>query len=131
MGGILLKVSIVLILFILFSCNSKQPQVKKNESEIATFDDIVEKDSLVYVKNENILFSGTIVKKESLQRIVQELNYSNGKKNGQEIHYKYFYSDVPIVVLEGNWSNGKKTGIWKSHDGSGQMTIIRDYDKIK
>ena len=122
----------ILVLFIIslfiFSCNSKHEQTKEVKVEGYTYADVTEQDSLLYLKNENVLFSGVIVEKDSRGRIVKELNYQNGLKHGSEIHFEYFESDLAVVVMEGNWTNGMKSGIWKSHDGEGQMTVIKEYN---
>jgi antitoxin component YwqK of YwqJK toxin-antitoxin module len=117
----------ILLLIYIFSCNSKHEQSREVEGQIYSQSDVIEKDSLLLFKNKNALFSGILVEKDSSDRILLELNYKDGLKHGQEIRYEYFYTDLPVVVLEGNWTNGIKSGIWKSHDGEGQTTVIKDY----
>jgi len=122
---------ILLIVFtslVMFSCNSSPEKVTKEISKYYTNVDVVEKDSLLYFTNNDTLFSGGIIEKDSVGRIIKEIEYENGLKHGSEIHYEYFESDLAIVVLEGNWTDGKKSGIWKSHDGEGQMTVIKEYN---
>ncbi|MCK5032282.1 MAG: hypothetical protein KAS18_01580, partial [Calditrichia bacterium] len=125
------KIIMIFVLILLFACNSKYEKFKEIKKEYYTFSEVIEKDNLVYYKDNDALFSGKIVEQDSSGRIVMELNYKNGIKHGQEIHFEYFYTDLPVVVLEGHWTNGKKSGIWKSHDGEGQMTIIRNYNDTK
>ncbi len=120
---------LISVSIIVFSCNSTNEQVKDNTSEAFTYNDVVEQHKLIYFKGNNNLFSGMIVEKDSLGRVVKEMNYEKGKKHGPEIQFEYFESDLAIIIFEGNWTNGKKSGIWKSHDGEGQMTIVKDYDK--
>ena len=122
---------LLLLILLLIACNSKPEKTTEIKNEAYSYLDVLENDSLVYLKSENVLFSGSIIEKDSTGRILMEITYKDGKKHGQEIRYEYFYTDLPVVVLEGTWANGKKAGIWKSHDGEGQMTIIKNYDKIK
>ena len=110
------------------SCNAESKQIKEIAKSSYTINDVIEIDSLLYFKNDSMLVSGVVVEKDSFCRIVKELNYKNGLKHGSEIHFEYFESDLAVVVMEGNWTNGMKSGIWKSHDGEGQMTVIKEYN---
>lgn len=119
---ILLLISVILIIY---SCNASQEQAKKIAQDSFLINELFEKDSLLYFINAPV--TGKAVELDSMGRVVKEIYYVKGLKHGMEIHYEYFESDLPVVVLEGNWTKGKKSGIWKSHDGEGQMTIIKKY----
>jgi antitoxin component YwqK of YwqJK toxin-antitoxin module len=121
----------VIALLVLVSCNKnnkKQEDLSLNEF---TYSDVFEKDSVLYFQDGKKLFTGKIINSDSTGRVVKEISYVNGLKHGQEIHFEYFYSDLPVVIMEGTWKKGKKVGLWKSHDGEGRMTVIKNYDQRK
>ena len=117
------KILTISVLFLLISCQSN-----KYKEKVYNFEDVVVKDSLVYQKERDVLFSGVIFERDSVGRVISKLNYDKGRKHGLEIQYEYFDADVAVVVLEGNWTKGRKSGTWKSYDGEGQITVIMEYD---
>lgn len=120
--------SIIYLSLIILSCNSESKQINEVAENRYITNDVIEEEGLLYIKNDSLLVSGTVVAKDSIGRLMKEINYKNGLKHGSEIHYEYYESDLPVVVLEGFWTNGNKSGIWKLHEGEGRMAIIQNYN---
>lgn len=97
--------------------------VKANDKNFVTKEDVYFERDVVYKKDTNKPFTGTVIFKDENGKIREEIDFKVGIREGEYIEY-YKNGEIKTFVI---FKNGKRNGVCKTYSKDGQLRLEFTY----